>query len=95
MATYDGAQAARWQDVGTLRPGSKADLIVVNLKQPHLMPLNDIISNLVYCASGRDVVTTIVDGRILMDNRQVVCMDEDRILQDAAVSAVRMQARLG
>ncbi len=76
-------------------PGNKADLIVVNLKQPHLMPLNDVISNLVYCANGHDVVTTIVDGRILMDSRQVVCVDEDRILQDAADSAARMVARLG
>jgi 5-methylthioadenosine/S-adenosylhomocysteine deaminase len=95
MATYDGARAARWPDVGMLGPQCKADLIVVNLKQPHLMPLNDVISNLVYCANGRDVVTTIVDGRILMDNRQVLGMDEDRILRDAADSAARMRARLG
>jgi len=95
MATHDGARAARWPDVGVLGPGCKADLIVVNLKQPHLMPLNDVISNLVYCANGHDVVTTIVDGRILMENRQVLGMDEDRVLCEAADSAARMVARLG
>jgi 5-methylthioadenosine/S-adenosylhomocysteine deaminase len=95
MATRDGAAAARWPDVGTLRPGAKADVIVVNLKQPHLMPLNDVISNLVYCASGHDVVTTIVDGRILMENRCVLGMDEDAVLREAADSAARMVARLG
>jgi 5-methylthioadenosine/S-adenosylhomocysteine deaminase len=95
MATCDGARAARWPDVGALRPHSKADLIVVNVSQPHLMPLNDVISNLVYCANGHDVVTTIVDGEILMEQRRVLGMDEARILRDAADSAARMVARLG
>jgi len=54
-----------------------------------------VISNLVYCANGHDVVTTIVDGRILMENRQVLGMDEDRVLCEAADSAARMVARLG
>src|SRR5207249_2522590 len=94
MSTSDGARAARWPDVGTLQPGSKADLIVVNLLQPHLMPLHDVISNLVYCANGHDVVTTIVDGKILMENRQVLVLNEQQVLREAAASAQRMKERL-
>jgi 5-methylthioadenosine/S-adenosylhomocysteine deaminase len=95
MSTYNGAQAARWPDVGRLRPGSKADLIVLNMMQPHLLPLNDLISNLVYSANGHDVVTTIVDGRILMEDRKVLVMNEQQVLREASASAERMKERLG
>ena len=95
MSTRDGARAARWADVGTLRAGARADLIVVNLLQPHLMPLHDIVSNLVYSANGHDVVTTVVDGRILMEDRRVLAMNEQQVLRDAAASAQRMKERLG
>jgi 5-methylthioadenosine/S-adenosylhomocysteine deaminase len=95
MATTNGAQACRWADVGVLAPGNKADLIVVNLEQPHLLPVHDLISNLVYCANGHDVETTIVDGRVLMMDRQVQVADEQAVLLDAVASAERVLQRLG
>jgi 5-methylthioadenosine/S-adenosylhomocysteine deaminase len=79
MATIDGARALGLSDVGTLSPGKKADLIVVDLNQPHLMPLYDVVSHLVYVASGKDVITTIVDGKILMENRKLLTLDIEEI----------------
>jgi 5-methylthioadenosine/S-adenosylhomocysteine deaminase len=79
MATIDGAKALGLSDVGSLSPGKKADLIVVDLNQPHLMPLYDPVSHLVYVASGKDVITTIVGGKILMQDRKLLTLDMEII----------------
>ncbi len=79
MATIDGAKALGLSDVGSLSPGKKADLIVVDFNQPHLMPLYDPVSHLVYVASGKDVITTIVGGKILMQDRKLLTLDMEEI----------------
>jgi 5-methylthioadenosine/S-adenosylhomocysteine deaminase len=93
MGTTNGARAAQWNDSGVLAAGKKADLIVVDLMQPHLMPVHNVINNLVYCASGQDVVTTIVDGQVLMEDRRVLAMDERKVLSEAADCAERIAER--
>jgi 5-methylthioadenosine/S-adenosylhomocysteine deaminase len=87
MATVFGAKACMWSDVGTVAVGNKADVIVVNVTAPHMVPHHDLISNFVYCANGHDVETTIVDGRVLMENRQVLAFDEASVISDAIASA--------
>jgi 5-methylthioadenosine/S-adenosylhomocysteine deaminase len=79
MATVNGAKALGI-DSGMLRKGMNADVIVINMNQPHLLPVFDVPSQLVYAASGRDVAATIVGGRILMENREVKIVDEERVL---------------
>ncbi len=79
MATENGAKAANI-DAGTIDPGRLADLAIVNLRQPHLVPVHNIINSLVYCAKGSDVQTTIINGRVVMRDRELVTMDEDEIL---------------
>ncbi len=79
MATENGARACRI-DAGTIDPGRLADLAVVNLRKPHLVPVHDIMNSLVYCAKGEDVETTIINGSIVMRDRALVTMDEDEIL---------------
>jgi 5-methylthioadenosine/S-adenosylhomocysteine deaminase len=79
MATENGARACRI-DAGTLDPGRLADLAIVNLRKPHLLPVHDIVNSLVYCAKGEDVETTIINGRVVMRNRRLTTMDEDAIL---------------
>ena len=79
MATENGARACRI-DAGTIDPGRLADLAVVNLRKPHLVPVHDIVNSLVYCAKGEDVETTIINGSIVMRDRALVTMDEDEIL---------------
>lgn len=82
MATIEGAKALRLENqIGSIEPGKRADLVVIDLEKPHLTPCPRPISNLVYGANGSDVVCTIVDGNILMENRMVNTLDEQEILE--------------
>ncbi len=84
MITVDGAKALLMEaQIGSIEIGKRADLTVVDLEKPHLTPCPRPISNLVYSANGSDVVFTIVDGQILMDNRIVTTLNESEILQKA------------
>jgi len=81
MATINGARATLWgEKLGSLERGKLADIIVVDQRKPHLMPVRNPISNLVYAANGADVDTVIIDGKIVMQNREVKTMDEQKIL---------------
>ncbi|MDO9097323.1 MAG: amidohydrolase family protein [Candidatus Methanoperedens sp.] len=80
MATVNGARALGI-NAGVLKPGSLADIIIVELKKPQFTSSN-LISSLVSCASGCDVKTTIVDGKILMEDYKVD-IDEEKIMEDA------------
>lgn len=66
------------EDVGTVEVGKKADVIVVNVTAPHMVPHHDLISNFVYCANGHDVDTTIVDGNVLMENAMSLSLTRQR-----------------
>lgn len=91
MATREGARALGLDDdIGTIEVGKKADLILVSPNSAHTLPVNDPIPSLVYTARGGDVVTTIVDGRILMRDRQVLTMDEAEVLGQAKRRASRI-----
>lgn len=92
MATKGGAEAAGFPaDVGSLEVGMKADFIQVALDRPHLSPLYDIVSHLVYAANSADVVTNVVDGKVLMKDRQVLTLDKGEVL--AAVEAIASKIR--
>lgn len=80
MATETGAKACGI-DAGTIQPGRLADLAIVNLQKPHLEPIHDVLSTLVYCAKAADVETTIIDGRVVMDDRELTTVDEREILR--------------
>ncbi|MEN8188822.1 MAG: amidohydrolase [Thermodesulfobacteriota bacterium] len=68
--------------IGSLTPGKKADLIVLDLNQPHLTPLYNIPSHLVYAARGGDVIHSMINGRMVMENRQLLTLDEEKILSE-------------
>ncbi len=94
MATRMGAEALGLGDrVGSLMPGKRADVIVVDTAQAHLTPMYDPVSHLVYAAKGGDVTTTIVDGRVLMRDRQVVTLDEAAVLEAARTAAEQVRPR--
>ncbi|AEK73322.1 N-ethylammeline chlorohydrolase [Thermococcus sp. 4557] len=82
MATINGAKALRLS-AGVIKEGYLADVAIIDFNQPHLRPVNNVISHLVYSASGNDVETTIVDGKILMLDREVLTLDEEKILDEA------------
>lgn len=84
-ATVLGAQQA----IGSLAAGKKADCIVIDLNQPHLTPLYNPVSHLVYAVKGSDVLHSMVNGRLLMQDRKLLTLDEAAILKKAnALAAV-------
>ncbi len=69
------------QEIGSLEPGKKADVIVLDLNQPHLTPIYNPVSHLVYAANGNDVIHSIINGKIVMYNRNLTTLNEKSILE--------------
>ncbi|MEM3464815.1 MAG: amidohydrolase family protein, partial [Candidatus Bathyarchaeia archaeon] len=91
MATLNGAKALGLENsVGSLEAGKKADIVLIDLSKPHLKPLHNIYASIVYSARGSDVDTVIVDGKILMENRQVKTLDEDAVMEKAEATALNL-----
>jgi len=85
MATIRGAQALGLDaEIGSLEVGKRADVIMIDAAQPHLAPRHDPVALLVYSAQAADVHTVLVDGRILLEDRALLTMDEDALLAQAA-----------
>jgi len=94
MATIEGAKALGLEDiVGSLEVGKKADLILIDFEKPHLTPTHDFYANLVYSAHGSDVVTVIVDGEILMENRKVKTLNESTVIKRTRKTALDLVER--
>ncbi len=80
-ATMGGAEAlSAGSSIGSLERGKKADLIVLDLDQPHLTPLYNIPSHLVYAARGADVVHSVINGVLVMRNRELLTLDEAEVI---------------
>ena len=96
MATVHGARAIGMQDrLGTLEPGKLADIVLVDLDSVHMVPNNNHVSDLVYAGCGTDVDTVMVDGRIIMENRNVKTLDEREIISQARERASALLDRTG
>jgi len=82
-ATLQSARAVGLGDtLGTLAPGRRADLVLVDLTGPHTQPVHDLAATLVHSARSSDVRTTIVDGRILMRDRQLLTLDVPSVVRE-------------
>lgn len=79
MGTRHGARAIWMDDVGALQPGMKADIVSLNIDQPHFLPYSNMISHIVYSASAHDVADVWVDGRQLVKDREMLTLDEEKI----------------
>ncbi len=90
MATQVGAAAMGFPDSGRIEVSAAADIIIVDFQQPHLYPRHDLIANLIHSAKGGDVTHTIVDGRLLMREREILTLDVPEILHQAERHAFRM-----
>jgi len=94
MATRAGARTLGLEpDIGSLEPGKRADVIVVDRDRPHLAPGPDPYSTLVYAARGSDVRTTIVDGELLVDDFVPVRVDPAEVAAEAREAARRLASR--
>ncbi|MGH9928756.1 MAG: 5'-deoxyadenosine deaminase, partial [Pyrinomonadaceae bacterium] len=97
LATIEGAKALGLEkEIGTLEIGKRADVIVVNLNSLHCTPhSNDPISALVYSAQTSDVQSVVIDGRLLMRDRELLTLDERSVRQEANRERAELMTRAG
>jgi 5-methylthioadenosine/S-adenosylhomocysteine deaminase len=93
MATREGSRALGLEkEVGMLKPGLKADLILINLEQAHLCPRHNLLAHLVYAAQAHDVDTVMIDGKVVMENRKILTVDEELVRNEVEKRAQRLIA---
>jgi 5-methylthioadenosine/S-adenosylhomocysteine deaminase len=91
MATIESAKLLKIDtEVGTLEVGKKADIILIDMNKPHLLPIHNVESALAYCVNGADVDTTIVNGEVLMRHRKLLTLDEEELFKQVSVRAKRI-----
>ena len=96
MATINGARALGLeQEIGSLEAGKKADLVVIDLNRLHTTPSPNPISSLVYAATGAEVDTVVVDGRIVVEHGQLLTVDENEVMEQAHQHAGALYRRAG
>ncbi|MXZ83527.1 MAG: amidohydrolase [Synechococcus sp. SB0666_bin_14] len=92
MATMGGARVLNLHDqIGSLEPGKRADVVLVDMQRPGLTPLYHVYSHLVYAARGSDVATVIVNGRIVVQDRRILTVDEAAVMERAHGFADRVR----
>jgi 5-methylthioadenosine/S-adenosylhomocysteine deaminase len=96
MATRNGARTLNLDsEIGSIEPGKRADLIVIDRERPHLAPGPDPYSAIVYAARGSDVRTTIVDGQVLVDDFTPARVDRAEVATEARAVARALASRAG
>lgn len=82
MTTSDAARVLLLENqLGSIEQGKRADIILIDLKQAHLIPPTMLPQLLVFYGSGHDISTVLVDGEIIMENRKILTVDETRVLE--------------
>ncbi len=94
MATRAGAQAVHAGNTGVLAPGFKADIVLVRMDRPHLGPVHNAVSMLVFNANGNDVDTVLVDGKVVVRDGHSTLVDERELLQRCQVKATRIREEI-
>jgi 5-methylthioadenosine/S-adenosylhomocysteine deaminase len=93
LATIRGARTLGLQkDIGSLEVGKQADLITVDTHQPHLTPMYNPTSHLVYVANGNDVQTSIIGGKIVMENGKLLSVNLGETLKEISAVAESIAA---
>ena len=100
MATINGAKALGMEkEIGSIEVGKKADIILLNLRSTKFEPVvmgkySNLIPNIVYSAHGEDVDTSIIDGQIVMQNRQLKTVDEEKVIENAKETMVSVADKI-
>lgn len=91
MATIEGAKVLGLDNqIGSIEPGKKADLIFIKTDKIHLQPENDVCSNIVYSANGSDVEIVMIDGKVVMQHRKMTNLDEKEVIRHVKKIAKRL-----
>ena len=94
MVTVGGARALQHEaELGTIEEGKKADLITINLMQPHLTPTHNLLNTLVDCAAEHDVTDSVINGKIVMRDRNVLTMTEEEIRKECSTRMKQIAER--
>jgi 5-methylthioadenosine/S-adenosylhomocysteine deaminase len=93
LATRGAAEAMQRSRIGSIAPGAPADLIVVDMDVPHALPGYNIEPTLIYSSRANDVRYTIVDGHVILDDRQVVGVDVAQIRHNFRDKAIALRER--
>jgi 5-methylthioadenosine/S-adenosylhomocysteine deaminase len=95
MATRGGAEAIGLGDsIGSLAVGKRADIIQVSFDDVHFVPTYNVISHLVYVADEQDVITVVVDGKVLMKDKNILTIETERVKKEATALAARIRKAL-
>jgi len=95
MATVDGAKALCWDgQIGSIEVGKKADIVIVDFNKPHLCPVYNEASHLVYAVKGADVETVLINGTMVMENREVKTVDVREVMSSAMKAKADILERL-
>ncbi len=100
MATINGATAlGMGKEIGSLEVGKKADIILIDLKNPKFEPilsgkLDNLLPNIINSGHGDDVETVIIDGKVVMENRKILTVDESQVMEEARVAAEALLAKI-
>lgn len=101
MATIQGARVfGLEEEIGTVEPGKKADLILIDANQPHMAPLRwkhneNVASTVVYCATGRDVTDVFVDGAQIVRDRALMTVDVGEVMAHASAASEKLNSEIG
>lgn len=96
MATIDGARALLWDDeIGSIETGKRADMIMLDLDELEWTPFHRPVQTLVYSANAHNVTHSIIDGELVMEDREVLTMDEAEVKEQARRHAVRTAEKSG
>ena len=93
MATRWGAEALGLGSIsGSIEEGKSADIVIADMKKPHLTPMYDIYSHIVYSMNAADIDTVIVNGKVVIDNRRLTTADESEIINKAVEWGKKIKA---
>ncbi|MBW2100409.1 MAG: amidohydrolase family protein, partial [Deltaproteobacteria bacterium] len=94
MSTIQGAKALGLGEVtGSLEPGKKADLIVIDTKKPHLVPMYNPYSHVVYAVRGSDVAASIINGKVVMEEGRLLTMDMEKVMEEVRKIAQQISVK--
>jgi len=96
MATIDCAKTMLWDgEIGSLEVGKKADVTLVEIRKPHTTPWTNTPASLVYLASGYDIVTVVINGKLVMEDRKIKTVNEVGLVSKAQEAAMKLITRSG
>ena len=95
MATINGAKALNMEnEIGSIEAGKKADIAIFDMHRPDWVPLYNEIQNFVYSAQGESCESVIIDGEFIMEDRKVLSIDEEEIIDRIQFRAKKISANL-